>query len=366
MKKLITISSLIIILAFASPTNAQLARDSWAFGFGGSYPRFISVNTSASDLGYGGFLSLQRNFSEHVGLRLKGSFLHLEGDFTSPTGTNETTTTNVIGGDLDLMYYLIPCEPASPYLFGGGGAHYRMLDNYATPSIEQNKIGAQINGGFGVEWRLGEAWKLITEAGYHLTLNSDLDGALGVGEVNGKDTYLTASIGFQYIFSKGEPSRYCQLYTGISTEMPEPVDYARVEEIVKRYIPQTVEKQVVVEKPVSSMEKWVLIGVNFNFNSAKLTPESYPVLLHAAEVLLTHPDLRVEIQGYTDNVGSERYNQKLSEKRAQSIMHYLVSKGVSSSRLTAKGYGESNPIADNRTADGRAMNRRIEFRPMSN
>ncbi len=75
-----------------------------------------------------------------------------------------------------------------------------------------------------------------------------------------------------------------------------------------------------------------------------------------------NPTIRVEIQGHTDNIGSDAYNQKLSERRAQSVVTYLVQNfGIDISRLTAKGYGESKPIASNDNAEGRALNRRVQF-----
>jgi len=78
--------------------------------------------------------------------------------------------------------------------------------------------------------------------------------------------------------------------------------------------------------------------------------------------MLQNPDLKVEVQGHTDNIGSESSNQKLSEKRAEVVKNYLVARGVKADRIKVVGYGEKNPIADNKTADGRAMNRRIEFK----
>jgi outer membrane protein OmpA-like peptidoglycan-associated protein len=86
------------------------------------------------------------------------------------------------------------------------------------------------------------------------------------------------------------------------------------------------------------------------------------MLYDAAKAMLKNPDMKVTIEGYTDNIGSESYNQKLSEKRANTVKNYLTSKGIDSGRITVSGKGESNPVADNGTADGRAMNRRIEFK----
>jgi outer membrane protein OmpA-like peptidoglycan-associated protein len=80
-------------------------------------------------------------------------------------------------------------------------------------------------------------------------------------------------------------------------------------------------------------------------------------------VLKDHPEVgKVVVEGHTDNVGKAAVNQKLSQGRADSVMKYLVGKGVAPSRLEAKGYGESKPVADNATAKGREANRRVELR----
>jgi hypothetical protein len=85
----------------------------------------------------------------------------------------------------------------------------------------------------------------------------------------------------------------------------------------------------------------------------------------AAKTLLKNTNLNIEIQGYTDNIGAKSYNKTLSQKRADIVKNYLISKGVSADRLKSVGYGESNPIADNKSAQGRSMNRRIEFKILS-
>jgi OOP family OmpA-OmpF porin len=106
----------------------------------------------------------------------------------------------------------------------------------------------------------------------------------------------------------------------------------------------------------------VRLSVQFENNSAKLKPDSLPELDTAASLLNRVTSITAVIEGHTDSVGDAAYNQKLSQQRAQSVTDYLVSKGVSSSRLQAKGFGESQPIADNATADGRAQNRRVLMR----
>ena len=108
----------------------------------------------------------------------------------------------------------------------------------------------------------------------------------------------------------------------------------------------------------------VLEGVTFENDSAQLKPESAATLDSVAASLLAWPEVRVEVEGHTDSTGSDAYNQKLSQKRAESVRDYLVAKGVDASRLSAKGYGEAEPIADNKSEDGRARNRRVELKKL--
>jgi OOP family OmpA-OmpF porin len=104
--------------------------------------------------------------------------------------------------------------------------------------------------------------------------------------------------------------------------------------------------------------------VNFANDSARLTPESMVILDDVAQRLNKRGDIRAEVAGHTDDRGAADYNRSLSQKRADSVRGYLVSKGVDASRLTARGYGEDSPIADNKTSQGRAENRRVELRAL--
>ena len=105
----------------------------------------------------------------------------------------------------------------------------------------------------------------------------------------------------------------------------------------------------------------VLRGINFDFDSATIKPEFAGVLDAGVEALKENPGVNVQVAGYTDSVGTDEYNQGLSERRANAVRDYLASNGIDGSRLTAVGFGESNPVADNATADGRAQNRRVEL-----
>lgn len=105
-------------------------------------------------------------------------------------------------------------------------------------------------------------------------------------------------------------------------------------------------------------------GANFEFNKATLAEDGREALGPVAEQLNQCSDVSVEITGHTDSVGNNEYNQGLSERRANAVKDYLVSQGVTESRLTSNGQGEGNPITSNATAEGRAQNRRVELHPV--
>jgi OOP family OmpA-OmpF porin len=105
----------------------------------------------------------------------------------------------------------------------------------------------------------------------------------------------------------------------------------------------------------------ILRGVNFQTGRSALTASSYTVLDQVAASLVANPEIRIEIAGYTDNVGSGAVNRRLSLARAASVRAYLARRGVRPDRMVIRGYGPTNPVATNTTAAGRAQNRRTEL-----
>jgi outer membrane protein OmpA-like peptidoglycan-associated protein len=101
--------------------------------------------------------------------------------------------------------------------------------------------------------------------------------------------------------------------------------------------------------------------VLFDFNKYTLKPEARERLARISGIVLAYPDLKLQVEGYTDSIGSEEYNQTLSDKRAEAVRDYIVTSGVSMNNVVARGMGKADPVADNSTAAGRQLNRRVEM-----
>lgn len=133
------------------------------------------------------------------------------------------------------------------------------------------------------------------------------------------------------------------------------------EKVAEAAPPQPV-PAVAAPAPPAVKKKLVLRGVNFDFDKSNIRADAAPILNEAAATLQSESQAAVSVEGHTDAVGSDAYNQKLSERRAHAVAEYLATHGVERSRLSTVGYGESKPVATNDSADGRAENRRVELR----
>jgi OmpA-OmpF porin, OOP family len=106
---------------------------------------------------------------------------------------------------------------------------------------------------------------------------------------------------------------------------------------------------------------FITLYINFDTNKSDLKPDSQPTLAEVAKALKASPGLNISVDGHTDNVGSAAANKTLSENRAKSVVRALTAQGIAAARLSAVGYGQEKPIADNRSEEGRAKNRRVEL-----
>lgn len=151
--------------------------------------------------------------------------------------------------------------------------------------------------------------------------------------------------------------------------IPEPIPESKPEPVIIAPEPEPIPEPVkVVEPPptddynFNTGESVVMKNVFFETNSFELKSASFYELNRLVDLLKAHPAMRIEIGGHTDSTGSKDYNLSLSEKRAKAVYQYLLERGISSSRLTFKGYGDNQPIFDNDTEFGRSQNRRTEFK----
>lgn len=143
-----------------------------------------------------------------------------------------------------------------------------------------------------------------------------------------------------------------------SSLVPKPAAVAVVKKEEPKPVPKEVWKSVVTEKLIT------IEGTNFDTNSAKLKPEADKKLNEVVDFAASNKDANLAITGYTDSRGSDKLNQNLSTRRAESVKAYLVKKGVAADRIITKGEGAANPVADNKTGEGRAKNRRVEIKSM--
>jgi len=158
-----------------------------------------------------------------------------------------------------------------------------------------------------------------------------------------------------------------------STVNPLIIDYSiqfsweqlpRTERLI--YIQSGASQRTAMEKSLSTIGKYTIFGIHFDFDKATIQPNSYKLIDDIAQTLRLNPLWTLKIEGHTDSIGNPAYNQKLSQQRAQSIKKYLVKHGISSKRLTTAGQGEAKPIASNDTLLGRKQNRRVELHRTDN
>jgi OOP family OmpA-OmpF porin len=173
----------------------------------------------------------------------------------------------------------------------------------------------------------------------------DIDSGIGYGVAIGAATGTVA-----YFLCKA---------MGVGEAAPEPVAETRAVEPAPEPAPAPPAEE---PAPAPQSQRIVLRGVQFDLDKADVRADASVILDEAANQLSQVPGTRVSVEGHTDSSGSDAYNQSLSERRASSVRDYLAGKGVENGRLSTAGYGESQPVADNATAEGRALNRRVELK----
>jgi OmpA-OmpF porin, OOP family len=271
------------------------------------------------------------------------------------TGENQGTDFYRPGAGLDLVFSFGDRIGFTPFLLVGGGGAYN--DQYPDQFDEFSPYG---NFGVGfVTQDLGKGVHLRAEGRYiydHIEVPS---GDEGMEDVR-------VSVGLEIsLWDKPEvtvaPEQTTQVVEVVKTTGLEDSDGDGIVD-GKDKCPGTPPNTRVDGDGCPLPKVLQLKGVTFEFNKSRLRPDSKAVLDTVVEIMKRYPDMQVELAGHTDNVGSDSYNQKLSESRAEAVRQYLINAGVASGNMTSAGYGEKEPIATNDTEEGRELNRRTELR----
>ena len=254
----------------------------------------------------------------------------------------------------DVSYRFGDKDKMRPFVLLGIGAVHD--DVYDLPGIERHDDTSFFyNGGLGVVTPelFNAGFKLRADARY---VGSEFEDGYNAAHV---------SIGFEIPLGRKQTTRTVVQVKEVVREVPvapAASDFDGVVDGIAR-CPNTLRSAkvdqfgCVVKAQIVRLE-----GINFKSGSADLTADSVESLTDIANFLQNQPEIRLEIAGHTDSVGAARFNLSLSQQRADSVKAFLVRSGINASRMRATGYGETDPVANNATAEGRAKNRRVEFR----
>jgi OmpA-OmpF porin, OOP family len=344
-----------LIAAVSAATTAAIAADVWN-DTGAvyidpmlQYSILDSKRISKDDFGFQGGLGY--NFAPNFALEVDyGSGGFKVRGFGSSSGPSE----QLRAASLDVLYKFFPNSYIRPFILAGGGE----LQDKIGGNFENNHSW-MAEAGVGVLTAIGSQsgstrLQLRTEAKYRREFIQN------VALIPNNPGDVVFGVGLQLSF--GNPTRPAPVIAA-APPPPEPAP-------VPREVPAEAPPPEPCHAPAGFqvdancriIEQTVVVrAIDFEFNSTQLTAPAQHTLDEVAAALLTQPELKVEVQGHTDSIGTDAYNLGLSQRRAAAVKEYLIGKGLNASALTAQGYGKAKPIASNNTAEGRAQNRRVAF-----
>lgn len=342
-KHLFALATLTSVGIMQSVQADEFLDDRWYVAPFGSYVR-TGGDRDAKD-GWGGGMGIGKILNEHFNVEIRG--FHQE--FGSDHGLQSLT-----GGTADLQYYFAR-DAFSPYaVIGAGGMN----------SCVSANCGASVIGeaGLGFTFELHDNLLLRSDVRYRYSNN--LNAKL---QPDGTDEFhdMVVNVGFEIPFGE-KPTAVAKAEPEAAPEPAAPVadcatldaDADGVNDCNDQCAGTISGTQVDAQGCPIRLE---LKGVQFRVDSAELTIPSKIILDKVAADLINFPQKNdIEVQGHTSSEGTNAYNMKLSKRRSQSVASYLKMKGVSN-KMYAKGYGENQPIASNKTAAGRSQNRRVEL-----
>jgi outer membrane protein OmpA-like peptidoglycan-associated protein len=411
MKRFILCALVVVVFCVYSHVQAQFKESGFAVGLSGGGGH---GDNNANDR----WVMQYRGFLQYGIPMLIGQFGIGYAEFAGPSGGAENWgySTETFLVDLRLLFSPVSLENLHPYVYAGLGASKDL-------NLNGSAYLGMIPFGLGVQARVSKGVLLIVEGGYTLSASDELDHHIRSNNdlnsiTNGKnDGFYGFNIGLAFTLGKSsedvaeaEARRVQAEENAMRAKELANIEARRIQDSINAAAEARSAKgladaearrirdssSAAVEamrvKGLSDAEAQrikdstnaallllaqqkgndtvfvltkgktvVLRGVNFEFNKATLTKDSERILWRAYNAMVANPEVAVVITGHTDNVGSQKYNQALSLKRAQSVKNWLVEQGIASSRMRTVGRGLNEPVASNETDSGRAENRRIEF-----
>ena len=389
MKKIISLFAVLMLVVIATTGYAQVKAGS--VNITPTIGMYKFEGDEDMDAGIALGLRLGYNFTKYIGLEAYGHWVPTEINNTA----NKGEEVNVFGYGVEGIFNLLPDSAFVPFFaLGVGGIHYSRYSQDTTDR-EDNKL--TLGYGLGVKYFLSDNWALRADVRHIMPVKADFDSPEDTMHNN-----LLATVGLTFAFGgekpappppppapvvldsdndgvpdnldkcPGTPAGVAVDKDGCPLDSDKDGVYDYLDKcpgtpagvkVDKDGCPPPVVQEV---KPQPRVEKEIIekgrttLKVLFDTNKSVIKKGYFADVDALAGVMQQYPDLNVTIEGHTDNVGKDAYNKKLSQRRADAVKAYLVKKGIDANRLTAIGYGEEKPIADNATKAGKAENRRVE------
>lgn len=241
--------------------------------------------------------------------------------------------------------------------FAKMGAGYEMYTNQSVPS---DWDGLLLDAGLGLKMDLTKHIALKLEGLYMYKINNNGSEPIGAGS-NGEVHNVAALAGLTFSFDEKEVAAAPAAAPIVAAApAPKPAPVAKPAPVVAAPVEKcpNAPKGFVLDDNCAPLKK--SFNINFPFNSAEIIATEAPKVTEFATFLKDSPSYKTELVGYTDSVGAEKYNQKLSEKRSAAVKAQLEKEGIAADRLSTSGKGEADAVADNKTKEGRWLNRRVD------
>ncbi|MEK6612979.1 MAG: OmpA family protein [Gemmatimonadota bacterium] len=342
-----SLSALALALVAAVPLAAQQRHLPVEVGVFGQYTKFAEVTKLDNAIGMGAL----------VGVPVwRALAFQYEADFAS-TNSSRVGDLTALNHRFQLVYHF-PIKNGHTFFAGGGwtGSEYHT-------DTTKNQYDSGGNATLGFRWCVNRNWNVRTSGVMDFKDPSDqvptgdrtqtLGLRLGVSRFFGAKGGQTPCVADVPAPVPVPPPVVIPVPAAAPAPAPPPAPAPRVE-------PTPAPAPPIAPAPAAKpREIFRMTGVYFAFDKSDLTRAGKDTLEAAVKYLNANPGSTVEIQGHADSIGTDEYNRSLSDRRATTVMTYLRSRGIDASRMSAKGFGESEPAADNGTREGRALNRRV-------